>query len=78
MPVRQVKPTNEAGTRPPKGQLTWVAIGGVILFVLMLFGAVVVPLYERHDGPETGPPVVNRAAVSAPTAEATLSQPDGG
>jgi hypothetical protein len=41
MVVRQIKPTNERGVRPPKGQMTWMALAGLAVFVVLLIAAIV-------------------------------------
>ena len=64
MVERQVKPLNEGSKRPPKGRLTWMALGAVVLFFLALAFVVLRPVVDRRDGPETGTAQVNRPAIT--------------
>lgn len=62
MVQRQVKPINEGARRPPKGRLTYAAIGGIILLIVLLLMAVFRPVLDRRDGAE------GTASVEAPVA----------
>jgi hypothetical protein len=62
MVVRQEKPMNAAG-QAPKGRLTWMAIAGMAVFVILLVFLFVKPGTDERSGAGTEPP----AAPGAPT-----------
>lgn len=65
MVARQVQPTNETGVRPPKGRLTWMALVGIALFVVLIL-AMVLPTGQRSDTPERPAPQTSPPAATAP------------
>ena len=75
MVAREAKPINSGTVRPPKGRLTWMALVGVALFVIMLLMVILRPVVDRRDGPETGPVQVNTPAATAPTASGADAPP---
>jgi hypothetical protein len=65
MVVRQVKPIDRGQARPPKGRLTWMALLGIALFVVLLAIVILRPVVDSNDGPEAGGTEVNVSATEA-------------
>jgi hypothetical protein len=71
--ANQAKPMNERGVTPPKGRLTWMAIIGVALFVILLLAVTLRPAVDRQDGVESG--ATAPTTSSAPTDAGVSSAP---
>jgi hypothetical protein len=65
MVTHQAKPMNERGVQPPKGRLTWMAIIGVALFIVLLLAVVMRPAADQDTAAETAP--ASAVTSSAPT-----------
>jgi len=68
----EVKPINNGTARPPRGQLTPIAIGGVILFLILLALVVIRPAVSMRDGPTGESGTKDGGTTSSPSATTGL------
>lgn len=53
MVARRAQPINDGTSRPPRGVLTWAALAGIIVFIVLLITMIARPAMDNRDGGET-------------------------
>ncbi len=79
MVVGQEKPMNERGRAAPRGRMTWMAIAGIVVFLVLLFMLFVRPgAPDKHGGERPTAPGAPGDASPAQGSQPNLGgSPDG-